>query len=78
MVIAVVVLEDVLDVVRSARQVAMVGADLHVDEIAVAIGGVEVDAERILPEIREHPEDWIAARPRRGRVHRGINLFRSA
>ena len=45
-----------------AEQIAVVRADLQVNQVAVAIGGGEKRADRIGPQLRKHAEDGEAAR----------------
>src|SRR5687767_1341680 len=66
-VVASVVLKDMLDVRRLGQEKSMIRAGLQMDEVAVPIRSVEKRADRIRPEMREHPKNRIPARPWRTR-----------
>jgi hypothetical protein len=61
-IVAVVVLQNVLDVVRGREQVAVVRAYLQVDQVTIAVGCGEKHIDRIRPHLRKHSDDGEAAR----------------
>src|SRR5262249_647919 len=67
-VVAGIVLENMFDVRRIRQEKSVVGASLHMDDVAVAVGGVEKRADRTRTEVRENPDNRITART--GRKHR--------
>ena len=61
-IVAVVVLQHVLDVVRGREQIAVVRAYLQVDQITIPVSCGEKHTDRIRPHLRKHSDDGEAAR----------------
>jgi hypothetical protein len=61
---ALVILQDVLDVIGVTEQIETADAERQSDDVAVCSLGREKEAERVPPRLRERPQEGIAARTR--------------